>query len=437
MKSPKGQARPGRLRAAVLGMLGGVPRSALTDPEFWAQFGLRSAGQEVNEQTMLSLSAVWACARLISETISTLPLGLYVRGVGGRLEASDHQLYGVIHDRPNADSTASVFWEAMVAAMMLRGNAFAEKLMLGGRLVGLKFLVPDRLGIDRGVDGRRRYWYTEDGGRRREIPESRIFRIPGFTTNGEWGLSVVRYGAGVFGSALAAQTAANSTFEKGLASQIVFTLDKTVKPEQRDDFRRSLEKISGAVNAGQSPLLEMGMGVETIGINPRDAQLLESRAFSIEEICRWFRVWPGLIGHAGVGQTMWGTGVEQMMIGFLTFTLRPWLRRIEQAIWKDLLTPGEQPRYYAEFAVEGLLRGDSAARAAFYSSGLQNGWINRAKVAAMENLPSMPGGEIYTVQSNLVPLDQLGNQSAEASARAALRQWLGLDQPDQSKPPQE
>lgn len=114
-----------------------------------------------------------------------------------------------------------------------------------------------------------------------------------------------------------------------------------------------------------------------------------------------------MVGHTETS-TSWGTGIEQQMIGFLQFTLRPWLTRIEQHINSCLLTPVEQTRYYAEFNIEGLLRGDSTARKEFYASALQNGWMNRNQVAAMENQPSLEGGDIYTVQSNLIPIDQLG-----------------------------
>lgn len=398
--------KPNRIKAALLDWLG-IPIS-LTDSGFWSQIGTTAAGQTINDTTILKLSTVWACSRLVAETIATLPLGLFEKTTKGRQSANQLALYNIIHNQPNADSVASVFWESMVAAMLLRGNAFAEKLMIGNRLVGLMFLNPCYLTLQTDANGNLKYLYTEKG-KQREIPSTRIFHIPGFSTNGKWGLSVVQYGAGVFGSALAADTAANSTFEKGLSPTIAFKVDRIIKPEQREDFRTAMAAISGAVNAGKSAVLEQGMDVTTIGINPKDAQLLESRAFSVEEICRWFRVPPHMVGHTE-NSTSWGTGIEQQMIGFLQFTLRPWLTRIEQHINSDLLTPVEQMRYYAEFNIEGLLRGDSTARKEFYSSALQNGWMNRNQVASMENQPSLPGGDIYTVQSNLIPLDQLGKQ---------------------------
>ncbi len=401
--------KPGKLKAALLNWLG-VP-IGLTDEAFWSSFGTTVAGQAVNECSVLKLSAVWACARIIAETISTLPLGLYQKSEGGRTALVNDPLYDIIHSRPNADSTAVVFWEAMIVAMLLRGNGCAEKRYIGPRLVALDFLAPGRLSISKGANNQRVFRYTDTNGKQRVIPERNIFRIPGFTTNGDWGLSAIEYGSQVFGSALAAGQAANSTFEKGLAPTVAFTMERILSPDQRKDFRESLKEVSGAINAGRSPLLEGGMDAKTIGINPKDAQLLESRAFSIEEICRWFRVPPFMVGHAEKS-TSWGTGIEQQMIGFLTFTLRPWLTRIEQAINKDLIPLAAQQSTYAEFSIEGLLRADSAARAEYFAKMANNGVMTRDEIREKENLPRKGGNaDVLTVQSAMIPLDQLGQSS--------------------------
>ncbi|HAR44699.1 MAG TPA: phage portal protein [Nitrospiraceae bacterium] len=394
----------GKIKAALLDWLG-IP-VGLTDGAFWSQTATNAAGQTVNEQTILKLTAVWACGRLISQTISTLPLGLFEKTTSGRSAAKNHSLYTIIHDRPNANSTAAMFWESFILSMLFHGNGFAEKLKIGNRLVGLKFLNPNCLHITQDLNLNYRYAYTENG-RRREISEADIFHVPHFTMGGRWGLSAIRYGASTFGSALAADTAANSTFEKGLAPTVALTFPHFLKPEQREEFRGNLKKISGALNAGESPLLEGGMDAKVIGINPKDAQLLESRVFSGEDVCRWFGLDPSMVGYGGKVSN-WGTGLEQKNLSLLNYCLRPIMIKIEQGILKDLILPQEQPRLYAEFNIEGLLRGDSAARKEFYASALQNGWMNRNQVAAMENQPSLEGGEIYTVQSNLIPIDQLG-----------------------------
>lgn len=421
----KNKARKvGRVRAAVLGWLGAP--FGLTDVDAWARLGVNSAsGVPVNDQNILKLSAVWACVRLISETIGTLPLGMHERTREGRRPAPQHPLDFILGAQPNTDTISSVHWEAVVAAMLLRGNAWCEKLMIGERVVGLQFLYPGRLSISRKNNGETEYRYTDEDGRQRTIPESRIWSIPGWSLDGRSGVSVIRYGAEVFGAALATDEAAAGTFKRGLMQTTWFKYPKIMRPEQRQEAREFIEeRLAGAVNAGRPAILEADMEVGTLGINPKDAQLLESRAFSVEEICRWFRVPPWMVGHTEKS-TSWGTGIEQQMIAFLTFTLGPWLKRIEQSIMKDLLTPAERLRYYPKFAVEGLLRADSEARAAFYSVMVNNGILTRDEVRELEDRAPMGGNAaVLTVQTALAPLDQLGTNNADQNARNALATWL-------------
>jgi len=416
--------KPGRVKAALLHWLG-VPIDLKNDA-FWSAWAssTNAAGQQVNENTVMSLSASWACTRLISEAVATLPLHLYERTTDGRRRAVDHPLYPILNRSPNTDSTSATYWEANTAAILLRGNGFSEKQFFNGRMVGLKFLAPNRLGSKKKANGDVQIVYTEENGSQREILERNLFHIPGFSLDGKWGISTIQYGAAVFGSALAAAQAANGTFERGLAPTVAFTMEQVLKKEQRAEFRENLKDVSGALNAGKSPLLEGGMKAETIGIKPSDAQLLESRSFSVEEVCRWFRVDPSMVGH-GNKDSNWGTGLEQKLIGFLTFTLRPWLTRIEQAINKHLLSPQDQRRFYAEFSIEGLLRADSAARSAFYSVMVNNGIMTRDEVRQLENLPTMGGNaDVLTVQTAMAPLDSLGQSTDGDTARAAMAAWL-------------
>lgn len=408
--------KPGRVKAALLEWLG-VPID-LMNVEFWEQFGNnRVAGQTITQGTVMQLSTVWACVRLIAETISTLPLQLYERKPNGERElASGHSLYTILHGQPNLDSTSAVFWEAMIVAMLMGGNGMAEMKFVGPRLVALNFLNPKKLTIDK-FQGKRRYRYTNDDGVQREIAPSKIFRVPGFTIDGDWGVSAIAYGAQVFGSALAAGNAANSTFEKGMMPTVAFSVPGKMAPAQRDDFRDMIRRISGALNAGESPVLEQGMTAETLGINPVDAQLLETRQFSVEEICRWFRVPPYMVGHTA-GSTNWGTGIEQQMIGFLTFVIAPWLKRIEGYISLTLLSPADRLKYYAEFNVEGLLRADSKTRSEINASDANNGLATRDEIRKRENRPPMGGNAgVLTVQVALTPLDKLGETTAPTTVK--------------------
>lgn len=413
---------PGRVKSAILNWLG-VPID-LTNGDFWTYWnGARdSAGQVVNEKTVMSLSAAWACTRLISETTATLPLKIYERTSNGRRVATSYPLYQLLHNKPNAYSTPVTFWESMVSSIALRGNGFAEQKELGGRLVALDFLMPQRL---QPKNKSKTLWtYTAPDGGQREIPWSKIFHIPGYSMDGRWGMSAISYGASVFGSALAASEAASKTFENGLLPTVAFSIDRVIKKEQRDEFRTAMEDYRGALNAGKSPVLEAGMKAERLGIDPSDAQLLETRSFSVEEVCRWFRVDPSMVGH-GQAVSNFGTGLEQKMIAFLTFTLRPWLVRIEQAINTRLIPAADQSRYYAEFSFEGLLRGDTAARTAFYTAMVNNGIFTRDEVRVLENMAPRGGNaDELTVQSAMTTIETIGQENQSDRVGSALASWL-------------
>lgn len=403
-------------------MLSNAPPGAGTPRQVTA------AGQLVSQETMIKLSAVWACVGLLSETIATLPIGLYRRRPdGSRIEIRDHPLARAISRKPAAYVTSVAYWQAYLASMLLWGNGYARKVKSAGQIIGLQLMIPHCVAPYR-LPGTSewRYRWSHDG-KREELSADDVFHTPAFSIDGRFGLSPVQYGARVFGGAQAADAAANSVFEKGLQPTVAFKYPGVLRQDQRNEARATIKQLSGAVNAGEPVILEAGTEAMTIGINPKDAQLIETRAFCVEDVCRWFRVPPFMVGHAEKS-TSWGTGIEQQMIGFVTFALRPWINRIEQEINTSLLTPVEQETMYAEFALEGLLRGDSQARANFYSQALQNGWMSRNLVRQLENLPPVEGGDVLTVQSNLIPIDQLGKAATPAAtARNAFLSWLGVD----------
>jgi HK97 family phage portal protein len=400
----------------------------------WAQtVGSTSAnGKTVTVNKAMRLAACWSCVRLISETMATLPLGLYRRMPdGGREVAADNDLHWILNTTPNSRMTAVQFWEAVVASMLLRGNAFVEIIRVSGRIVALEFLLPNRMDLDVADNGEILYRYREQNGQLRDIAGSNMMHIPAFSLDGQIGLSPIAYGADVFGSAMSAEDVASSTFKNGMHQTVAFEVDAQLNKQQRDDFRDYVQRISGAMNAGKSPVLEKGVSAKVIGINPIDAQLLESREYSAEEICRFYMVDPTLVGYSDKASN-WGTGLEQKLLRFLTFTLRSYMRRIEEGITHNLLLPAQRRQIYPEFSIEGLMRADSAARTTLYSQMVQNGIYTRDECRMKENLPRMGGNaSVLTVQTNLSPIDQLGQGDDGQAARAALQNWL--DQPANSK----
>ena len=370
-------------------------------------FAGMSSGQTITEQSALTLSTVWACTSLVSETIGTLPLHIYKKTPTGIERADDYQLSHILRKKPNSKSTSSVLWQSTVASMLLRGNGILKKLTVGNKLVGLQFMPYDKLQIRLDFEGNAEFHEIQPRGVAVKIPNKDIVRIPNFTIDGNWGLSTITYGAEILSNSLNGMKSANNMFERGLLQTVAFKTDKRIRGEQRDEFKKSFEQYSGAMNAGKSILLEDGMDVKTVSLNPKDAQLLESRAFSVEEICRWFRVDPSMIGH-GNAVSNWGTGLEQKMIGFLTFTLRPILTRIEQAINNELIPLEDRGTYYAEFSIDGLLRADTTARTTYYREMTAAGIMTRDEVRKLENLPPL-GGNASKLMTNgaTQPIDTL------------------------------
>lgn len=370
----------------------------------------------VDESAVLRLSAAWACVNLVAGTIASLPVRMVRKGMTGQLvEDACHPLATLLHDSPNYDQTALDFWEFIAASIELRGNGYAEiKRADNGRIVALDVpIAPQTMHVSRSVSGGIDYRWTSDGKERRAT-ERDMLHIRGFGGNPLGGLSTLQFGAGVFGGAMSIETAASATFRNGIRPSGVLQSKDSFSPEQRAEAEALLaEKYRGAMNAGTPMLLDRNLEFKAVTMNPEDAQMLQSRAFSVEDICRMFQVPPVLIGHTEK-QTSWGTGVEQITMGFVMFNLRRRLKRIEQSIAKQLIGAPERAKgVKAEFVVEGLLRGDSKARGDFYASGLQNGWRTINEVRALENLPPVEGGDVPRMQMQNVPITQVPDASAD------------------------
>lgn len=430
------RARNGRGRATApanmiaADLIAKERRLTLANGQAWAAaFGVANhAGKAVTLETAMQLATVWACVRLTAQAVSCLPLSVYERRGDEdrvRVDVADDQLAEVICDSPNEDQTALEFWEAMVAWLLLQGNAYAEKVMLGNRLTALQPLPSTHCHPVRLPDGELIYRVL-DRGKTEDLPRDKIFHLKGFGFGGDTGLSAIRFGSQTFGTAIAIDEAMGKLFANGLQASGVLSSENTLKPEQRKDLQEVMERFVGSKNAGKLMVLEAGMKYERLAMSPVDAQMLENQRFSVEEICRWFGVPPIIIGHAAQGQTMWGSGVEQILLAWMTLGIDPLCDRIEARIKKQLIRPSGNLRRYAEFNREALLQMDSKAKAAFLSTMTQNGLMTRNEGRAKLNLPRKPGADELTAQTNLAPLDQLGTASDGKAARAALRAWLGV-----------
>jgi HK97 family phage portal protein len=388
----------------------------------------------------LQLSVVWSCVRLIAETIATLPLITYerkmVNGREIRVVAREHPLYALLHDSPNADMTAVEFWEAVVSQICLWGNAYCLKSFNGiGKLVALDPLNPALMRPPyRGSDGLIHFDYSAPTGLK-EYTDSEIWHIKGFGTDGLMGLSPITVGWRSMCGATATENASASTFTNNMRTQATVSVKEILTIEQRAQMKTKLMgAVFGDARTGQLQLLEGGAEMKQLSMHPADAQMLETRVFSVEDLCRWFGIPPSMIGH-GTAVSNWGTGREQINLNLIQYVFRAYMVRIEQGIKKSLMKPAERTRYFSEYSVEGLLRGDSTARAAFYGAMTQNGLKTRNECRALENDPPLDGGDELTVQSNLIPLSLLGKitNSAQA-AKSALLSWLGIKEENDGLP---
>lgn len=371
------------------------------------------AGELVTESSVLGLNAVWACVNLLSGTIASLPMMVYrTDSAGNRTIARDHPMFSLLHDSPNYDQTALDFWEFMQAALELWGNAYARKVFGSmGQLVALEPINPAAMSVRRLTSGSIEYRWT-DAGRSFVGSDVDVFHIRGFGGNPLGGMSVLAFGRNTFGRARAIEKSAGATFANGLRPSGVLTFDEFLTAENRAIAQTDLiGQFVGAQNSGRPMILEGGTKWQPLTLNPEDAQMLESQKHSVDDICRMFGVPPFVIGHSG-GDHM-GTSLEQQVIALVIFNLRRRLKRNEMAVQKQLLTDQDRAEgVIVEVNLDALLRGDSAARNAFYAGGLQNGWLTINEVRALENRPPVAGGEVPRMQMQNVPITEAGKQPA-------------------------
>jgi len=355
-----------------------------------------------------------------------LPSGVFVKRNGDRESRQDHRLYEILQIQPNLEQTSVEFWEGRVAPICMLGNSYAEKLFVGERLVGVRPFRGQSVRVERDADNVLRY-RVFDRGRIEYLPPAKVFHIRGFGVDGDEGLSPLGYAAQSLSGAAAADKAAATIFSRGMRAAGYWKPPENMSPEQRIEFLQNyIRPGEGAAGEGKSIIVPPRFEWSSFNITPRDAELLMARNFSVADVCRWMGVPPILIGHAQEGQTMWGTGVEQIILAWLMTGLRAYLKRIEAAVNLRLLSPGDrQAGIFFEFNFEGLLRADSAGRAQLMASLAQNGLRTRNELRRLDNMPRIDGGDDLTVQSNLVPLDRLGVQQSGAEViRNMMRNWL-------------
>jgi HK97 family phage portal protein len=382
----------------------GVKGSELYD---WFTGGISLGSTAVTERSAMGVSAVYACVALIGGAIASLPLPIYRRTDGGR-ERANHPVWWLLNEQPHPDMSAAAFWEYLLTANLLYGDAFAEIVRTSPNTNAVRWLRPlhprcvqvDCLEKDNGLV----YTVTDPDGDEptRTILGADMLHIPGVGFNGKRSLSPVRHAArNAVGIALAADEWSAGFFQNGARPDFALTTDGTLKPEQIDSLRDQwANRHAGAANRGKPVVMQGGLNVQPLTVPAEDAQLIETRRMQVEDIARIYGVPPHMIGHT-TASTSWGSGIEQQAIGFVRFTLQRHLARIEQEINRKFWPRSLQ--YFAEFNVSGLERGDYKTRNEGYRVALgragEPGWMTINEVRRMENLPPLPEGDkVATVE---------------------------------------
>jgi len=381
-------------------------------------FGKTSSGKIVNEQTAMQSAAVYACVRILSEAIASLPIHVYrFRLDGGKERIPQHPLYYLLHNEPNPEMTSFVFRETLMSHLLLWGNAYAQIVRNGrGQPIALYPLLPNRMEVSRTKTGDMVYTYHLDPDERDLYPNGKnitlrkdeVLHIPGLGFDGLIGYSPIAMAKNAIGMSLATEEYGASFFANGANPGGVLEHPGVIKDIQRvkDSWNSAYQ---GTGNAHKIAVLEEGMKFQAIGIPPEQAQFLETRKFQINEIARIFRVPPHMVGDLEKSSF---SNIEQQSLEFVKYTLDPWVVRWEQSLQQSLVLPSEKQSIFIKFNVDGLLRGDYQSRMNGYAVARQNGWLSANDIRELEDMNRIPaeeGGDLYLVNGNMLPLSQAGN----------------------------
>lgn len=370
---------------------------------FVHHFGAKTeAGVSVSEWTAITLPAVYACVSIIADNLAQLPLNVY-RSLpgGGREIVPDHPLQAILHDQPNDDMSSFVFRQSVSHHALLWGNGYAEiERNRRGDALALWPLYPDRTRAKK-TDGNPLRYESRVNGRFVSLPAEDVMHIPALGFDGYTGYSPVAVARQAVGMGLAmekfgAKFFANDSKSGGFLMHPGKLGDAGVK-NVADGFN----KQGGPDNAFKVKVLEEGMKFISTTIPPDDAQFLSSREFQVAEIARIYRV-PLVLLQAMEKSTSWGSGIEQMMIGFVVWTIQPWIVRWEQELNRKLLSTDDRASgLFVKFNLNALLRGDMKARGQFYRDLYGLGAINPNEVRALEDMNPYEGGDQFRVPLNM------------------------------------
>lgn len=363
--------------------------ATLSEPPAWLMSALgvggkTASGRKVSVQTALGLVPVFSAVSLISSTVGSLPLIVYRRTPEGRERATGHRSWMLLHSSPNEEMAADELWEIITSHLLLWGNAFIYRKMGPlGRVEELWPVEPSRVQVGRDRDGRR--YFSVDG--KGPFYEDTILHIRGLSSDGLVGYSPIQIAKQAIANALAQEDFQGKFLSDQGRPSVILRHPNTLKV----DAAKRLKASWDAIEAGGTAVLEEDTKVEKWTMPLEDAQFLESMQFSDLRIAQLFQLPPSKLG-AKTGDSLTYSTTELAGIDLITYTLRRWLVRVEGALLRDPSLFPDPSGFFPEFLVEGLLRADANSRAAFYTQALnaETGWLTRAEVRRLENMPAEP-----------------------------------------------
>lgn len=400
------------------------------DPGLATLFNFRdsSSGISVTDDVALTYSAVFSCVKVLAETLASIPLPVFRRlPNGGRERDPRHPLFPVLHHRANPEMTSAEFRETLMLQLCLRGNGLANIVRNGaGDVVELWPLRTDRVRMVR--RNGKIFYLVQLQTETRTLRREEVFHVRSLSPNGLWGYSPIDQGKEAIGLGLAAEKSGASFYANDSTPSGILKHKGELSPEARQRLKETWDDAhQGFEQKHRVAVLEDDLTWESIGVTPEDAQFLGTRTFQVLEIARWFRIPPHLIQEMSKATF---SNIDSQSLEFVKYTMLPWFFKWEQAIQRDLILEAESESHFAEFLVDGLLRGDPKLRAEFYRTMWGIGAMNDDEIRARENLNPQPDGKgsIYYVPLNFMPA---GGSTPPAPTDAGGRQEKRTEQRQQ------
>lgn len=359
-------------------------------------------GKVVNLQSAFEVTAVLGCARVIAEGISQVPLKLLRQQDRSRTPATEHPLYDVLHRRPNPWQTSFEFRETLALHAVLAGNFYAYKgAGLGDAVRELIPFQPGQVSVKRATDGSLEYEVTAESGSKQVFPQAAIWHVRGPSWNSWMGLDSVVLAREAIGLAIATEESQATLHKQGAMTNGLYSVEGTLTEAQHKSLREWIEReIAGLENAWRPIILDRNAKFTPVAMSGVEAQLLETRRYQVEEICRAFRVMPIMVGYSDKTATY--ASAEQMFLAHVVHTLAPWYERLEQSIDVNLLSEADRKAgLYAKFIEEGLLRGSLQATADFLVKLTTNGLMTRNEGRDKLDLNPLDGLDVPLTPANM------------------------------------